>query len=360
MSAGEPTLPPIGFTIDTNSTLEKINVSIKVTAVDSNKPIDLNKVGDTNIKYYNPLRQGKKDTSIGDADKNEIKSALNSDSESVTVDCGSSQDALENTGSNVKIKNKVDIEAIDKIKNCQKSFSENHTRLKKPVLGNNYEKIGKWTSDCKWLRISHDRETYIVSARDIYDSSKKEHLLTISKEFIAGTCHCCHYIDGTISQLLPCRGFLEVFLRGDWDRDWDYLMRGLIFGFKAINQNYDAVYDGSNYSSIRLGEHYKIMNKKLLKEPELGVISVTKDKPACIHGIFCIPKGGGIRGIVDCSKPVGYCVNNYTNKVAMHFSYNSLDKLMENVCMSDSINTVDISDAYRAVNIHPSDRCHQG
>ena len=69
---------------------------------------------------------------------------------------------------------------------------------------------------------------------------------------------------------------------------------------------------------------------------------------ACVHEIFCIPRrsGPGVRVITNCSKPVGYFVNNFVDQLCSTFSYNIVD------CFT----AIDIQYAYRAISIY-SDNC---
>ena len=57
---------------------------------------------------------------------------------------------------------------------------------------------------------------------------------------------------------------------------------------------------------------------------------------------------------MDCSSPEGNCVNDYTEGCRSNFCYNSVESVM------DYLATVDISNVYRAVNIHPTSREKQG
>ena len=46
---------------------------------------------------------------------------------------------------------------------------------------------------------------------------------------------CTYTIAHNYSQLLPCRMFAEIFLRGTTDIDWQSIMYGTLFGFKVID-----------------------------------------------------------------------------------------------------------------------------
>lgn len=66
--------------------------------------------------------------------------------------------------------------------------------------------------------------------------------------------------------------------------------------------------------------------------------------------------GESLRNIIDCSKPEGGSINNYVNEVSAPFSYQGVDDLVGEMARNDYIAMIDIKDAYRAINIHPSDR----
>ena len=75
----------------------------------------------------------------------------------------------------------------------------------------------------------------------------------------------------------------------------------------------------------------------------------------CIHGLGAVPKGhDDFRAIVDCSSPDRACVNEYMEGCRTNFSYNSVELVTELIQVGDYLATVDISSAYRAVNIHPN------
>ena len=58
--------------------------------------------------------------------------------------------------------------------------------------------------------------------------------------------------------------------------------------------------------------------------------------------------------------PTGFCVNKFTDQCQTNFSYNSVGSVTKLLQPGDYLPTLDISNAYRAVNIHPSCRERQG
>lgn len=74
-----------------------------------------------------------------------------------------------------------------------------------------------------------------------------------------------------------------------------------------------------------------------------------------------VPKGhDDFRAIVDCSKPRDICVNQYTDQCTAKFGYNSVECITVFLPQGGFLSTIDISNAYRAVNIHPKCRERQG
>ena len=185
-------------------------------------------------------------------------------------------------------------------------------------------------------------------------------VFTITNECARGSCTCIFHINSSQAQLRPCRVFCEAFLRGDTDPDWEYILRGVVFGFSVINPDCETAYLPT-LRQTRDREIRGMIQGKLEGEIDRGCISVVDQAPPCVHNIFCVPKDdGGGRAIVDCSRPKGRSVNDFTDTVAVKFSYKSVDEVVELMEQGDYMSTIDIKDAYRAVSIHPRDRERQG
>ena len=73
--------------------------------------------------------------------------------------------------------------------------------------------------------------------------------------------------------------------------------------------------------------------EKINDELAAGAISKVDYKPICTHNVLCIPKGsgGGLWGIVDCSKPIKRSVNNFVDEMACKFKYKGVDDLVKNL-----------------------------
>ena len=65
--------------------------------------------------------------------------------------------------------------------------------------------------------------------------------------------------------MLPCRTFVELFLRGDIDPDWQYILRGVVFGFRIINPDWNVTYSAKP-KKINSEIFRNIIDKKLIKE----------------------------------------------------------------------------------------------
>ena len=176
---------------------------------------------------------------------------------------------------------------------------------------------------------------------------------------VLGCCECMYEIGGVRAQLKPCRVFSECYCRGDVDPDWEYILRGVCFGFRVIDRNCGSNYFLDNYSSIN--KVSESMAGKLKKELEEEMVTVVPTPCTCVHPFGAVPKGDSdFRAIVDCSRPDGVLVNNYTDSCKATFSYNSVQDVTELLIEGDYLATIDISNAYRAVNIHPLCRDRQG
>ena len=97
----------------------------------------------------------------------------------------------------------------------------------------------------------------------------------------------------------------------------------------SVNPDCHASYCPKLRSSCNQ-QHRIGISDKLEGEIRDGSISVINEIPTCVHDIFWVPKdGGGGRTIVDCSRPDGASVNNFTDQVCIKFSYNSVDSVTE-------------------------------
>ena len=182
----------------------------------------------------------------------------------------------------------------------------------------------------------------------------------VNLDCVAGTCTCIHMVSGCVCQLKPCRFFAAACLMGELDTDLMFIMRGIVFGFHVIDDEFVGTYECRTVKK-RLGWESDLIEEKLLSELDRGLLSRVQAPPDCVHSLFVVPKdGGGGRIVIDCSKPKGRSVNSATSTVAKKFKYQSVDNVIEEVEQGDFMASIDIKDAYRAVHIHPGDRSRQG
>ena len=229
----------------------------------------------------------------------------------------------------------------------------------KPGINNN---------NTDWLRVvspsQHDRDRGVFCKLWVIDNQNDglvELCIVVFMNCIIGACECVFDVRGATCQLRPCRMFAECMCRGDVDPDWEYLLRGSCFGFRVIDSDCDSSYNCDNYLSITKHPIGSEMTHRLETEIEQGLLTVVENRCVCTHSLGSVPKGhDDFRAIVDCSSPSGTCVNDHTWSCRTKFSYNSVDSITEFLQEGDHLATVDISNAYRAVNTHPDSRIRQG
>ena len=196
---------------------------------------------------------------------------------------------------------------------------------------------------------------------DLQEKGRVELVIDVFMDCIRGVCSCVFSIEGAPAQLRPCRMFAECFCRGDVDPDWDYVLRGVCFGYRVIDAECSSSYSCSNYSSITKSPIGDTMSARLQLEIAEGLVTIVEQECVCTHALGSVPKGrDDFRAIVDCSNPAGVCVNAHTWSCRSKFSYNSVDSVTDFLQQDDALATVDISNAYRAVNTHPDSRARQG
>ena len=182
---------------------------------------------------------------------------------------------------------------------------------------------------------------------------------------IAGTCMCRHYIGSVPCQLKPCRAAQFLFGPGNLDTVSDderlYLWKGLVNGFEIVDQECPASYWCDNYNSITGDEFRDEMNTLLLEELADQKVSRAASPPRCVHSLGAVKKSNGrLRPITDCSRPDGDSINNFMVTTFRSFSYNSVEDAVGMLCPEDSMAVVDISSAYRSVNVHADHVKYQG
>ena len=136
------------------------------------------------------------------------------------------------------------------------------------------------------------------------------------------------------------------------EEDRDYLWRGLVLGFDIVDPDCPASYHCENYDSITSDVFYEEMTRLLLDELAQGKVSISEDRPTCVHSLGAVTKSNGkLRPITDCSRPDGVAINNYMTTTFQSFSYNSIEDAVQLLNNGDFMAVVDVSSAYRSVNV---------
>ena len=95
------------------------------------------------------------------------------------------------------------------------------------------------------------------------------------------------------------------------------------------------------------------MSDLLVTELQQFKVSKVDYKPHCVHSL-------GLRPITDCSRPDGISINNFMESTFKAFSYNSVEDAVDILQADDYMAVVDITSAYRSVNVNPEHAEFQG
>ena len=145
------------------------------------------------------------------------------------------------------------------------------------------------------------------------------------------------------------------------DDDRAYLWEGLLNGFKIVDPDCPASYSCTNYGSIVSEEFKEEMSSLLQAELLSHKVSTPTSPPVCIHALGAVKKSDGrLRPITDCSRPEGSSINNNMATTFSSFSYKSVDTAVQILEPLDFMSVVDISSAYRSVNVHADHTKFQG
>ena len=86
-------------------------------------------------------------------------------------------------------------------------------------------------------------------------------------------------------QLSPCRFFVEIFCRNSIDIDAWYIFRGIVFGFRVIDDDCDICYD-TRVHRITDSWERTIIEDRLNAELESAILMRSESAPTCVHGIL--------------------------------------------------------------------------
>ena len=180
-----------------------------------------------------------------------------------------------------------------------------------------------------------------------------------------GTCECSHLIGGEYAQLKPCR-FLYLYSLASVEGKSVYktLMSSIVDGAKVMDGSQEKEhisYDCKNYKSIFEGNNKSKLDRIIDSELSEGYLKIVNKKPDCIHSIGAVPKpDGGVRPIIDCSRPDRKSVNNYCSGIEETFTFKSVENVLALLQPKDFMAVIDIKSAYRAVSIHPDNKKYMG
>ena len=115
-----------------------------------------------------------------------------------------------------------------------------------------------------------------------------------------------------------------------------------------------------NYFSVTEPAVRDEVEATLLEEISIGNYVVTDVKPSIISATGAVPKPGTeeVRLIHDCSQPKGSAIKDYAD--TEHFKYQSIDDAIKLLQPGYFMAKVDLCQAYRSVNIHPSNYAATG
>ena len=182
---------------------------------------------------------------------------------------------------------------------------------------------------------------------------------------ISGACECVSVIGTTASQLKPCRAAQFLFgpsaLVDVPESERDFLWSGLNNGFAIVDSDCPSTYSCDNYDSILETSTHKEMCELLQREVDEGKVSIVTTQPRCVHSLGAVRKSNGsLRPITDCSRPESSSINNYMSSTFHSFTYNSVQDAVSVLSQGDFMAVVDISSAYRAVNVKGDHATFQG
>ena len=145
------------------------------------------------------------------------------------------------------------------------------------------------------------------------------------------------------------------------DPDKDFLLNGIVNGFQVVKPNIMAksVYC-NNYKSATSSPNRAKVEKQIMEEIRLNRYVICNEPPVIVSALGAIPKpdSNDIRLIHDCSRPIGYALNDYANPDS--FSFNTVDAACEHIKRGYYMAKLDLKSAYRSVPICPSQYIYTG
>ena len=202
-----------------------------------------------------------------------------------------------------------------------------------------------------WIRVQHGGSPMSALVRLANDDS-----ISLYPDCFKGSCVCKHHIGRCISQLKPCYFAVQFVGHLDLMSEADaYVLYGVFYGFPIIDSTLVEPYFCENYSRITSGDGYSKMSERIETELIQQKISVSTEPVKCVHALGAIFKSNGfILPITDCKRPIGLSINNTMNHTCYTFRYSNIETVCEFLRPGDYLCVVDISNAYRSVNVFPS------
>ena len=214
--------------------------------------------------------------------------------------------------------------------------------------------------------LDHQRESSIYNGI-VFHTPAFNNCVSIPKhqQCLDASCTCKHFIGGNPSQLKPC--CVAPFLFGDSKLDYMdddeclFLWNGLINGFDIVDRDCSTSYNCENYDSI-LAPQAKAEISALLEQELLDhKVIISDSKPQCVHSLGAVWKSSGaLRPITDCSRPEGVSIHNFMTSTFQSFTYNSVQDAVDILTPGDYMAVIDITSAYRSVNVSDCDSYFQG
>lgn len=141
-----------------------------------------------------------------------------------------------------------------------------------------------------------------------------------------------------------------------------FIKNGIAQGFNIVDTDHQICgYDCKNYSTVLTEEPLEYVNSLIKEEIKSGKLLLVVDKHICIHSLGAVDKAdGSYRPITDCHRPVGASINCYMQQTAQKFKYINLDMVSDAMTKNCWMASVNISYAYRSIQVNPDHRTYQG
>ena len=181
-------------------------------------------------------------------------------------------------------------------------------------------------------------------------------------KFVLCVGECKHQINGVNTLLKPCMYVREALSDGYLDGNADYLLDGVVNGFRIVNDMKIPSYHCKNYNSILKKEAKLKMDEIVITELGEGIVSKAEIKPHCVHSLGAVAKDNGrnIRCITDASRPKEKCINSYMEDIMDEFQFVTVKDIAKELTDSCWMSVLDIKGAYKSIPVFGDHRGLQG